>query len=210
MSHIYFDPDTARTRALDAARKGNIVVLYNKARPVIQWLAYLLGHEHDVHHTSLLYVHPTLDQVVERELTDTSQTILPVYDDAFLHDTVGALVLPKWWGTGPTHNKELRSDFSNNLRITWRSLLRSGVEHTLPPWSAFLARAILRVFGDDDVPMTCSGYVYHLLTGNTNPHSLLVPPHILYFILQYEDVLPRTHEREVQSTHGRPGDAARG
>jgi hypothetical protein len=197
MIDIYFDPDTARTLAFSAAGQGNIVVLYNKARPVIQWLARLLGHEHEVHHTSLLYLHPKLNVVVERELTDGGQTMLPVYNDSFLHDTVGSMVLPKWWGTGPTHHKEICTDFTSNLTITWRSLLRSGVEHTLPPWSAFLARAILRVFGDDPTPMTCSGYVYHLLTGNTNPHSLLLPPHLLYFILQYEDVLPR-HERAAQ------------
>jgi hypothetical protein len=131
-------------------------------------------------------------RLVERELTHEGQVILPIYKAADLYDAEGLVILPNTYDA-----RDIRTTFPSSLRMSWRSLLRSGVEHTLPPWSAFLARAILRVFGDDPTPITCSGYVLHLLTGTTDPHELTIPPHVLPLLLSnYYDV-PRTNEREV-------------
>ena len=178
------DPAHAAMLAVQSIHQssGNdAVIAFNKPDRRIRFWAWVLGHKGSVSHTSFLNWDKDRTAILEHELThDGRVTYYGITVDE-LTDIEGVYVLP--------HNliAKLYEVYLNNilhtlphhLRITWRSLLRSGVEYTLPPWSAWLGRAILRVFGDDPLPVTCSGYVYYLLTGSSEPDDRLLPPHLL-------------------------------
>ena len=179
------DPAHAAMLAVQSIHQsfGNdSVIAFNKPDWRIRLWAWILWHKGNVSHTSLLHWEGLMAKVVEHELTHEGQTVYYNVTVEDLPDIEGVYVIPHQlkkkldtvWDVN-THQHAL----PYNLSITWRSLLRSGVEYTLPIWSAWLGRAILRVFGDDPLPVTCSGYVYYLLTGSTEPSDLLIPPHLL-------------------------------
>lgn len=185
MMETYWHSKCAKDFAYrNAKHDGRAVLLFYKSTLLIRFGGWLLGHGNPIHHTSLLYYNLSAG-VCERELCEAGKTFYLVHTPDFLEGVEGALVLP------PSIECALPSLHFGQVRMTWRSLLRSGIDHTFPPISRALASAILRVFGDDPTPITCSGYVLHLLTGTTDPHELTIPPHILPLLLANYYDLPR-------------------
>lgn len=163
--------------AYDAVKDDHYtLILFCTPDSRIRWWAKLFGHHHPIHHVSLLWYSVVAGEVIETELTHEGASHSPIYYPESLDDIEEVLLLPRYY----------RIHCYPYARMTWRSLLRSGVDHTFPPLTKLLARAILRVSGEDKpTPMTCSGYVLHSLTGTTDPRNLTIPPHTLKEILSH-------------------------